>query len=64
MHIWILCGCGAGRRAVQKPVSQKWCMIEDPATKTAVAVIDNGVYGADFVDGELGITLLRSALTV
>ena len=36
-------------------------MIEDPATKTAVAVIDNGVYGADFVDGELGITLLRSA---
>lgn len=61
MHIWILCGCGAGRRDVQKPVSQKWCMIEDPATKTAVAVIDNGVYGADFVDGELGITLLRSA---
>lgn len=45
----------------QETVSQKWCMVEDLEKQTSVAVIDNGVYGADFVDHELGITLLRSA---
>ena len=45
----------------QETVSQKWCMVEDALQKTALAVINDGTYGADYRDGELGITLLRSA---
>lgn len=45
----------------RETVSQKWCMVEDEECKTAVAVINDGTYGADYQEEELGITLLRSA---
>lgn len=43
----------------QETVSQKWCMVGDE--NNSVAVINNGTHGADLLDNELGITLLRSA---
>lgn len=39
-------------------VSQKWCAaIND---KSAIAVLNNGIYGSDFCEDEIRLTLLRS----
>lgn len=45
----------------QETVSQKWCMVRNMKANTCVAVANNGTHGADLIDDELGITLLRSA---
>jgi alpha-mannosidase len=42
-------------------VSQKWLMVRNKKNKSAVAVLNKGTHGASYSDGELGITLLRSA---
>lgn len=53
-----------GREELEKgkeTVSQKWIMTKDGTTDKALAVINNGTYGAGYTGRELGITLLRSA---
>ncbi|WMJ86392.1 glycoside hydrolase family 38 C-terminal domain-containing protein [Anaerocolumna sp. MB42-C2] len=44
----------------EETVSQKWVMVSDK-DKNAVAVLNKGTYGASYMNGELGVTLLRSA---
>ncbi len=41
-------------------VSQKWLALASKQDNTALTVIDDCVYGSDFRDGELRISLLRS----
>jgi alpha-mannosidase len=53
-----------GREMLKKgkeTVSQKWIMVKDNVSNKALAVINNGTYGASYTERELGITLLRSA---
>jgi alpha-mannosidase len=45
----------------EETVSQKWVMCRDKKEKSALAVFNKGTYGASYQEGELGITLLRSA---
>lgn len=42
-------------------VSQKWCAIVDEAQDLAWTCINDGIYGSDYADGEVRISLLRSA---
>lgn len=44
----------------EETVSQKWVMVSD-RKDNALAVLNKGTYGAGYKDGELGLTLLRSA---
>ncbi len=48
-------------RQGEETVSQKWVMLSDKETGNAIAVFNKGTYGASYAEGELGITLLRSA---
>jgi alpha-mannosidase len=41
-------------------VTQRWQAIVDKQADTAIALIDNGVYGSDYCEGELRISLLHS----
>jgi alpha-mannosidase len=41
-------------------VAQKWVAVVSEARDAALTVIDDGVYGSDFCDGELRLSLLRS----
>ncbi len=41
-------------------VSQKWLAVVSDAGNAAFTVINDGTYGADFADGELRLSLLRS----
>lgn len=53
-----------GRENLRKEaetVSQKWIMVSDEYADKALAVINNGTYGASYREKEIGITLLRSA---
>ncbi|BCK01270.1 glycoside hydrolase family 38 N-terminal domain-containing protein [Anaerocolumna chitinilytica] len=53
-----------GREELKKgkeTVSQKWIMAKDKNIDKALAVINNGTYGASYTGCELGVTLLRSA---
>jgi alpha-mannosidase len=43
-------------------VSQQWQAVADPNRDLAFGVVDNGIYGSDFSDGELRISLLRGAV--
>ena len=45
----------------RETVSQKWVAIAGEKTNQALGCINNGTYGADFKDGKMRITLLRSA---
>lgn len=45
----------------REAVSQKWSAVVDTANDCALTVIDDGVYGSDFKDAELRLSLLRSA---
>ena len=42
-------------------VNQKWAAVMDDKADAALTVIDNGLYGSDYKDGELRISLLRGA---
>ena len=42
-------------------VSQKWSALVSRADNKAITCIDDGVYGSDFCENELRLTLLRSA---
>ncbi|QGQ94579.1 alpha-mannosidase [Paenibacillus psychroresistens] len=42
-------------------VSQKWAAIIDQKQDLALTCINDGVYGSDYADGEVRISLLRSA---
>ncbi len=42
-------------------VAQKWVAGVDDAEDLAVTLINDGVYGSDFKDGEIRVSLLRSA---
>ena len=42
-------------------VAQKWTAAVDRATDAALTCINDGVYGSDFLEGELRLSLLRSA---
>ncbi|MDQ1257150.1 MAG: alpha-mannosidase, partial [Candidatus Hydrogenedentes bacterium] len=46
----------SGREAV----AQKWAAIVDDASGQALTCIDDGVYGCDFTEGELRVSLMRS----
>ena len=54
--------CGVGELPVNgdEAVAQKWVAAVSKASNQAVTVINDGVYGSDFCDGELRLTLLRS----
>ena len=41
-------------------VSQKWAAVASRDAELALTIINDGVYGSDFSDGELRISLLRS----
>jgi len=41
-------------------VSQKWCMAESKKDGIAFSCINDGIYGSDFKDGEIRLSLLRS----
>ena len=41
-------------------VAQKWVAVVSPESGRALTCINDGVYGSDFLDGELRISLLRS----
>jgi alpha-mannosidase len=45
----------------EETVSQKWVMLHEKASGGTLAVLNKGTYGASYAEGELGITLLRSA---
>lgn len=45
----------------REAVSQKWSAVVSPSADAALTVINDGVYGSDFSDGELRLSLLRSA---
>ncbi|BBH19161.1 alpha-mannosidase [Paenibacillus baekrokdamisoli] len=42
-------------------VSQKWLAVIDEKQDLALTCINDGVYGSDYLDGEMRISLLRSA---
>ncbi|MCD9023741.1 glycoside hydrolase family 38 C-terminal domain-containing protein [Cohnella silvisoli] len=42
-------------------VSQKWIAVLDESKDLALTCINDGVYGSDYADGEVRISLLRSA---
>jgi alpha-mannosidase len=42
-------------------VAQKWTAVVSDSEKLAVTCINDGVYGSDFADGEMRVSLLRSA---
>jgi alpha-mannosidase len=42
-------------------VNQKWAAVMDDKANAAFTVVDNGLYGSDYKDGELRISLLRAA---
>lgn len=44
----------------RETVTQKWQAVCNQVTKKGFAVLDTGVYGSDWVDGSLRISLLRS----
>lgn len=48
-------------REGQETVAQKWISVEDAAQHLAVTCINNGTYGGDFHNGEVRLSLLRSA---
>ena len=41
-------------------VAQKWSAVVDSAADLALTCIDDGIYGSDFAEGELRLSLLRS----
>ena len=41
-------------------VAQKWVAAVDRKSNKAITVVNDGIYGSDFVDGELRLSLLRS----
>ncbi len=41
-------------------VAQKWVAVVSPSRDLALSCINDGVYGSDFPDGEMRLTLLRS----
>lgn len=41
-------------------VSQKWAAVVSPDDEVALTIINDGVYGSDFANGELRVSLLRS----
>jgi alpha-mannosidase len=41
-------------------VSQKWCAVASRSEDRALSCVNDGSYGSDFKDGELGLSLLRS----
>ncbi len=45
----------------REAVAQKWTAVVDPESDRALTCINEGVYGSDFADGELRLSLLRSA---
>jgi alpha-mannosidase len=45
----------------EETVSQKWVMVQEKDSDRAVAVLNKGTHGASCKEGELGLTLLRSA---
>lgn len=45
----------------EEAVAQKWVSVESPESSRAITCINNGVYGSDFQDGEIRITLLRGS---
>ena len=52
-------GVGTLPKNGDEAIAQKWVAVVDG--DNAVTCIDDGVYGSDFADGELRLTLLRSA---
>jgi alpha-mannosidase len=42
-------------------VAQKWVAVEAPEQNLALTCMNNGIYGSDFVSGEVRLSLLRSA---
>lgn len=48
-------------REGNETVSQKWISVEDAAQNLAVTCLNNGIYGSDFRQGEVRLSLLRSA---
>ncbi|GGA00617.1 hypothetical protein GCM10008018_53660 [Paenibacillus marchantiophytorum] len=42
-------------------VAQKWVAVEAPEQNLGLTCINNGIYGSDFVSGEVRLSLLRSA---
>lgn len=41
-------------------VSQKWVAIKEDTCNKALTIINKGIYGSDYADGEVRLTLLRS----
>jgi alpha-mannosidase len=48
-------------REGRETVAQKWISVEDSAQNVAVTCINNGIYGGDCRQGEVRLSLLRSA---
>ncbi|OBZ07978.1 alpha-mannosidase [Bacillus sp. FJAT-27264] len=48
-------------REGNETVAQKWIAVEDAAQNMAVTCINNGIYGGDFRQGEVRLSLLRGA---
>jgi len=45
----------------EEHVHGRWCSVEDRALGAAVGIAHNGLHGLDFKDGELRLSVLRSA---
>lgn len=45
--------------AARECAAQKWVAAVSEAEDSAVAIINDGVYGSDFVDGQIRLTLMR-----
>jgi len=53
-------GCDELPGVVHEAVAQKWVAAVSEQDGLALACVNDGVYGSDFVDGEMRLTLLRS----
>jgi alpha-mannosidase len=45
----------------KEAVAQKWVAVVSAKDDAALTIINDGIYGSDFLDGELRLSLLRSA---
>ncbi len=56
----VACGVGELPTNGDEAVAQKWVAVVSRKNNKAITVINDGVYGSDYADNELRLTLLRS----
>ncbi|HEX42833.1 MAG TPA: alpha-mannosidase [Phycisphaerales bacterium] len=56
----VACGTGELPSNGDEAVAQKWTAVVDDSRKTALTCINDGIYGSDFSEDGLRLTLLRS----